>query len=175
MNPLYRRQFLLSVIFCKLYLRFYPPLSLFSRRRLNNEPLFAPLRTNKGSISLFKVIKHTGEVKDTFKFVYNEKGRAWLKIIELVKRLSGRRYPAFTGNSESLSVVNNVRLTVQLLFSQVQKPENLQGSPACPLSGRELDFFSYPSIHLTHPQSGTAPFVDSKIWRYHPKSRICHL
>jgi len=77
---------------------------------LNNEPLFAPLRTNKGSISLFKVIKHTGEVKDTFKFVYNEKGRAWLKIIELVKRLSGRRYPAFTGNSESLSVVNNVRL-----------------------------------------------------------------
>lgn len=60
---------------------------------------------------MFKVIKHTGEVKDTFKFVYNEKGRAWLKIIELVKRLSGRRYPAFTGNSESLSVVNNVRLT----------------------------------------------------------------
>lgn len=132
MNPLYRQQFLLSVIFCKLYLRFYPPLSLFSRRRLNNEPFFAPLRTNKGSISLFKMIKHTYEVKDTFKFVYNGKDRAGLEVIELMKRLFGIRYPAFIGDRESLSVVDNVRLTVQLLFSEIQKtgePSRFPGLP----------------------------------------------
>ncbi len=70
-----------------------------------NELLFAPLKMNRVSISLSEVIKTTGEVKDTFKFSYNGKGyaklslseklRAGLEIAELVKRLSGRRYPTF--------------------------------------------------------------------------------
>ena len=100
-----------------------------------NELLFAPLKMNRVSISLSEVIKTTGEVKDTFKFAYNGKGyaklslseklRAGLEIAELVKRLSGRRYPTFLDNGESVSVVDNVRLTGQTLFSKVQKDRPL--------------------------------------------------
>ena len=100
-----------------------------------NELLFAPLKMNRVSISLSEVIKTTGEVKDTFKFSYNGKGyaklslseklRAGLEIAELVKRLSGRRYPTFLDNGESVSVVDNVRLTGQTLFSKVQKDRPL--------------------------------------------------
>ena len=100
-----------------------------------NELLFAPLNMNRVSISLSEVKKTTGEVKDTFKFAYNgkdyaklslsEKLRAGLEIAELVKRLSGRCYPTFIDNGESISVVDNVRLTGQTLFSKVQKDRPL--------------------------------------------------
>lgn len=100
-----------------------------------NELLFAPLNMNRVSISLSEVKKTTGEVKDTFKFAYNgkdyaklslsEKLRAGLEIAELVKKLSGRRYPTFIDNGESISVVDNVRLTGQTLFSKVQKDKPL--------------------------------------------------
>ena len=100
-----------------------------------NELLFAPLKMNRVSISLSEVKKTTGEVKDTFKFAYNgkeyaklslsEKLRAGLEIAELVKRLSGRCYPTFIDNGESISVVDNVRLTGQTLFSKVQKDRPL--------------------------------------------------
>ncbi len=100
-----------------------------------NELLFAPLNMNRVSISLSEVKKTTGEVKDTFKFAYNgkdyaklslsEKMRAGLEIAELVKRLSGRCYPTFIDNGESISVVDNVRLTGQTLFSKVQKDRPL--------------------------------------------------
>ena len=100
-----------------------------------NELLFAPLNMNRVSISLSEVKKTTGEVKDTFKFAYNgkdyaklslsEKMRAGLEIAELVKRLSGRCYPTFIDNEESISVVDNVRLTGQTLFSKVQKDRPL--------------------------------------------------
>ncbi len=100
-----------------------------------NELLFAPLNMNRVSISLSEVKKNTGEVKDTFKFAYNgkdyaklslsEKMRAGLEIAELVKRLSGRCYPTFIDNGESISVVDNVRLTGQTLFSKVQKDRPL--------------------------------------------------
>ncbi len=100
-----------------------------------NELLFAPLNMNRVSISLSEVKKTTGEVKDTFKFAYNgkdyaklslsEKMRAGLEIAELVKRLSGRCYQTFIDNGESISVVDNVRLTGQTLFSKVQKDRPL--------------------------------------------------
>ena len=100
-----------------------------------NELLFAPLKMNRVSISLSEVKKTTGEVRDTFKFAYNgkeyaklslsEKLRAGLEIAELVKRLSGRCYPTFIDNGESISVVDNVRLTGQTLFSKVQKDRPL--------------------------------------------------
>jgi hypothetical protein len=40
-------------------------------------------------------------------------------------RLSGRCYPTFIDNGESISVVDNVRLTGQTLFSKVQKDRPL--------------------------------------------------
>ena len=90
-----------------------------------NELLFAPLNMNRVSISLSEVKKTTGEVKDTFKFAYNGKDYAKLSLSELVKRLSGRCYPTFIDNGESISVVDNVRLTGQTLFSKVQKDRPL--------------------------------------------------
>ena len=100
-----------------------------------NELLFAPLNMNRVSISLSEVKKTTGEVKDTFKFAYNgkdyaklslsEKLRAGLEIAELVKRLSGRRYPTFLDNGECISVLDHFRPTGQLMVSKVQKDKPL--------------------------------------------------
>lgn len=109
-----------------------------------NELLFAPLQMNRVSISLSEVMKTTGEVKDTFQFTYDgksyaklslsEKMRAGLEIAELIKRLSGRRYPTFLDNGESVSVIDNVRPTGQLMISKVAK-----GKPLTVLSRNGAD------------------------------------
>lgn len=109
-----------------------------------NELLFAPLQMNRVSISLSEVMKTTGEVKDTFQFTYDgksyaklslsEKLRAGLEIAELVKRLSGRRYPTFLDNGESVSVIDNVRPTGQMMISKVTK-----GKPLTVLSRNGTD------------------------------------
>ncbi len=100
-----------------------------------NELLFASLQMNRVSISLSEVVKGTGETKDTFKFTYDgkdyaklslsEKLRAGLEIAELVKRLSGRQYPTFLDNGESISVIDNVRPTGQLMIARVVKGRTL--------------------------------------------------
>ncbi len=64
------------------------------------------------AISLYDVVKTTGEVKDIFKFTYNgrqydrlslsEKVRAGMEVSELMKRLTGRNYPVFVDNMESV-------------------------------------------------------------------------
>ena len=86
-----------------------------------NELLFSPLQMNRVQLTLSEVVKGTGEVKDTFKFTYDgkdytrlslsEKMRAGLELAELVKRLSGRCYPTFLDNGESVSVIDNIRPT----------------------------------------------------------------
>ena len=100
-----------------------------------NELLFAPLQMNRVSISLSEVMKTTGEVKDTFQFTYDgksyaklslsEKMRAGLEIAELIKRLSGRRYPTFLDNGESISVLDHFRPTGQMMIAKVQKGKPL--------------------------------------------------
>lgn len=109
-----------------------------------NELLFVPLQMNRASISLSEAMKTTGEMKDTFKFAYDgksyaklslsEKMRAGLEIAELVKRLSGRRYPTFLDNGESVSVIDNVRPTGQMMISKVTK-----GKPLTVLSRNGTD------------------------------------
>ena len=69
------------------------------------ELTFKQLQMNRVAISLFDVMKSTGEIKDTFKFTYNgrrydrlslsEKVRAGMEVSELVKKLTGRNYPVF--------------------------------------------------------------------------------
>ncbi len=83
------------------------------------------------SVSLYDIIKKTGEVKDVFKFTYedrpykclslSEKIRAGLEISELIKKLTGRGYPVFIDNCESVPVIDNVRPTGQVFLSQVVK------------------------------------------------------
>ena len=88
----------------------------------------AELKMNRVSISLYDVVKSTGEVKDVFRFEYNgrryarlslsEKIRAGMEVSELMKRLTGRNYPVFADNMESVDDLNNVRPTGQVIMAK---------------------------------------------------------
>ena len=92
------------------------------------ELLFSKLEMNRVKISLYDVVKSTGEVKDVFKFTYNgrrydrlslsEKIRAGMEVSELLKRLIGRNYPQFVDNTESVDDLANVRPTGQVIMAR---------------------------------------------------------
>lgn len=85
------------------------------------------------------MVKSTGEVKDAFKFTYNgrrydwlslsEKIRAGMEVSELMKRLTGRNYPQFVDNMESVDDLANVRPTDRSSW------QNASARRSCP-SGR---------------------------------------
>jgi DNA repair exonuclease SbcCD ATPase subunit len=93
------------------------------------ELTFANLSMNLVRISLYDVIKSTGEVKDTFRFTFegrpyrwlslSEKVRAGLEVSELIKNLTGRCYPTFIDNGESVTSIQNVRPSGQTFFAKV--------------------------------------------------------
>lgn len=99
------------------------------------ELTFAQLAMNRVQISLFDVVKTTGEVKNTFKFTYDgrlynrlslsEKIRAGMEVSELVKRLTGRNYPVFVDNMESVEELNNVRPTGQIIMAKYMRGAEL--------------------------------------------------
>ena len=89
---------------------------------------FSALKMNRVEISLYDVVKSTGERKDVFKFTYggrrydrlslSEKIRAGMEVSELMKRLTGRNYPVFVDNMESVDDLNNVRPTGQVIMAK---------------------------------------------------------
>lgn len=107
------------------------------------ELTFSQLRMNKVEISLYDVVKSTGEVKDTFKFTYggrrydrlslSEKIRAGMEVSELMKRLTGRNYPTFVDNMESVDDLANVRPTGQVIMAKCVSNEPLQVRPIKPI------------------------------------------
>ena len=92
------------------------------------ELTFSQLKMNMVEIALSEVVKSTGELKDVFKFTYggryynrlslSEKIRAGLEVSELVKRLTGRNYPVFIDNMESVDELTNVRPTGQIIMAK---------------------------------------------------------
>lgn len=92
------------------------------------ELLFSALKMNRVEISLYDVVKTTGEVKDAFKFTYagrrydrlslSEKIRAGMEVSELMKRLTGRNYPVFVDNMESVDDLANARPTGQVILAK---------------------------------------------------------
>lgn len=92
------------------------------------ELTFSQLKMNLVQISLYDVVKTTGEIKDVFKFTYrgrrydrlslSEKIRAGMEVSELIKRLTGRNYPVFLDNMESVDDLANVRPTGQILMAK---------------------------------------------------------
>ena len=94
---------------------------------------FDHLDLNRVSISLYEVSKTTGEVRDVFKFNYedrpyvilslSEKIKAGLEVSELLKKIAGINYPVFIDNGESVPVIDNVRPSGQTFISQVVKNE----------------------------------------------------
>ena len=107
------------------------------------ELTFSQLKMNKVEISLYDVVKSTGEVKDTFKFTYggrrydrlslSEKIRAGMEVSELVKRLTGRNYPVFVDNMESVDDLANVRPTGQIIMAKCISNTALQVRPVNPI------------------------------------------
>ena len=97
---------------------------------------FSKLKMNRVSITLYDVVKSTGEVKDVFRFVYggrdyiclshSERIRAGLEVAELIKRLLGVEYPTFIDDVESVPVIDNVRPTGQVFIAKVIKGAALQ-------------------------------------------------
>ena len=91
----------------------------------------------------YDVVKSTGEVKDTFKFTYggrrydrlslSEKIRAGMEVSELTKRLTGRNYPTFVDNMESVDDLANVRPTGQVIMAKCVSNAPLQVRPLKPI------------------------------------------
>ena len=104
------------------------------------ELLFANLKMNRVAISLYDVVKSTGEAKEAFKFTYDgrlynrlslsEKVRAGMEVSELMKRLTGRNYPQFVDNMESVDDLRNVRPTGQVIMAKCVRNTELSVRPA---------------------------------------------
>ena len=107
------------------------------------ELTFSQLKMNRVEISLYDVVKSTGEVKDTFKFQYggrrydrlslSEKIRAGMEVSELMKRLTGRNYPVCVDNMESVDDLANVRPTGQIIMAKCVSGAALQVKPIRPI------------------------------------------
>lgn len=107
------------------------------------ELTFSQLKMNRVEISLYDVVKSTGEVKDTFKFTYSgrrydrlslsEKIRAGMEVSELIKRLTGRNYPVFVDNMESVDDLANARPTGQIIMAKCVSNAPLQVRPIKPI------------------------------------------
>lgn len=92
-----------------------------------NELSFASLSMPQVKISLYDLVKSTGELKNAFRFQYNgrdyrrlshsEKLRAGLEVSQLIKRLTGRRYPVFIDDVESITALP--KLPDQILLARV--------------------------------------------------------
>ena len=111
------------------------------------ELTFSQLKMNRVEILLYDVVKSTGEVKDTFKFQYggrrydrlslSEKIRAGMEVSELMKRLTGRNYPVFVDNMESVDDLANVRPTGQIIMAKCVSGAALQVKPIRPIAFAE--------------------------------------
>lgn len=111
------------------------------------ELTFSQLKMNRVEISLYDVVKSTGEVKDTFKFQYggrrydrlslSEKIRAGMEVSELMKRLTGRNYPVFVDNMESVDDLADVRPTGQIIMAKCVSGAALQVKPIRPIAFAE--------------------------------------
>ena len=93
------------------------------------------LRMNRVAISLYEVAKTTGEIRDVFKFTYedrpyvclsgSERIRAGLEVAELVKGLVGVDFPVFIDDAERVPVIDNVRPSGQIFIAKVAKDVKL--------------------------------------------------
>ncbi len=88
----------------------------------------------KASVNLFEVVKSTGEVKPVFKLMYDgkpvqvlstsEKIKLGLEISAAVKELTGREWPTFVDNAESVTEFEAPR--GQLIVAKVVEGKQLE-------------------------------------------------
>ena len=104
---------------------------------VRNELLFKALRTPNVEFQLYDVVKKTGELVPAWKFRYqgtsyqclshSEKILAGLEIVELLKRLTGRCYPVFIDDSESVDHIPRPSGQVFLAKKITDQPLKIQG------------------------------------------------
>lgn len=94
------------------------------------------LKMSSTEIVLTEIIKTTGEIKDCFRFSYegrdykclslSEKVRAGLDVAVLIQKLSGRNYPIFIDNGESICTFGKVKPEGQVIIARVVNNQALQ-------------------------------------------------
>ncbi len=100
------------------------------------ELMLKGLKMNHTEIVLTEIVKTTGEIKDCFRFSYDEKDykylslservRAGLEVSMLLQRLSGRNYPIFVDNGESICSFGKVQPSGQVMIARVVNNQPLQ-------------------------------------------------
>lgn len=100
------------------------------------ELMLGGLKMGSTEIVLTELVKTTGEIKDCFRFSYegkdykclslSEKVRAGLEAAVLIQRLSGRNYPIFIDNGESICTFGKIRISSQTVIARVVKNQELE-------------------------------------------------
>lgn len=101
------------------------------------------LEMNHAAIKLFDVVKTTGEIKNVFRFTYDNKDYRWLstsekikaglEVSELLQRLTGLVYPTYIDNAECITTrLTPVHGQIILAYARdtalsVQYPRRQQG------------------------------------------------
>lgn len=96
------------------------------------EILLNQLKMKHAAIKLYDVVKGTGEIKDTFKFTYDDKDYRWISTSEKIKAglevsnllaaLTGLVYPTYIDNAECITT-NVDSLYGQVIFAFAKKTE----------------------------------------------------
>lgn len=94
------------------------------------------LKMGNTEIVLTELVKTTGEIKDCFRFSYegreykclslSEQVRAGLDAAMLIQRLSGRNYPIFVDNGESICTFGKAKPSSQVMIARVANGQVLQ-------------------------------------------------
>lgn len=98
--------------------------------------LFAPVQMHKAGLKLYEPMKESGELRDVFKLTWDgrdyvrlslsERMRCGLEVVELLSRLSGKRYPLFVDNTESLCDLGAAQHDGQMILARVVAQQTLQ-------------------------------------------------
>ncbi len=98
--------------------------------------LFAPVKMYKAGLKLYEPMKESGELRDVFKLTWDgrdyvrlslsERMRCGLEVVELLSRLSGKRYPLFVDNTESFCDLGAAQHTGQMILARVVPRQTLQ-------------------------------------------------
>ncbi len=96
------------------------------------EIILKQLEMKRAAIKLYEVVKGTGEIKDVFKFTYDDKDYRWLSTSEKIKAglevsnllaaITGLVYPTYIDNAECITT-NVDSLYGQVLFAFAKKTE----------------------------------------------------
>ena len=98
--------------------------------------LFAPVQMHRAGLRLCEARKESGELRDVFKLTWDgrdyvrlslsERVRCGLEVVELLSRLSGKSYPLFVDNTESLCDLGAAQHSGQMILARVMPRQTLQ-------------------------------------------------